>query len=296
MLCFSMSGASFSQKVTNSDNENDTFVTTQKHTQLSTQEMTNMVESSVNKYLTTSQQNYEPINYVEEPIELPWMQKSNADLLEWWIRLEYKGNLYDQKVEISIQDFNEKFLKHPEYGEKLYFDIDSDPADDVEVIVGFYWSDIKYPDGQDARSLEFRYRIRQMPNGGIADSDAELQVWSELRVNYGLIANPSGGKSKDITFKDKIENFFERFINNKHSRFPLIKTLIERFADRFTTKTNDFQLDTLSTVNDDADYISIGSGYKSAAGERIPLLVEKRFSFGIVFPMRHPEHLLNCCT
>ena len=80
-------------------------------------------------------------------ITLPWIEYS-SDLLEWKIRIIYNGEIFEQKVPIDITDFKDKFLKHPDYGEILYFNVDEDSKNDIEIIVGFYWSIIKYPDGK----------------------------------------------------------------------------------------------------------------------------------------------------
>jgi hypothetical protein len=191
MLCISMSTAGFSQIIYGGSEDENIFSGSYTTEMKST---TNMLKETINKYMDMDVNRFEPYNAEPKTIDLPWSDLGNSDLLCWVVHLEYNGQTFDEQVDVSISDFSEKFLKHPEYGEILRFDIDSDSADDVEVIVGFYWSYIKYPDGQDARSLELRYRIRQTssssPGGGIEDQDAELEVWSQLRVNYGLIKIP----------------------------------------------------------------------------------------------------------
>ena len=37
--------------------------------------------------------------------------KLNAQLLEWWIVVEYNGQIYEKLLPVSIYDFKEKFLK-----------------------------------------------------------------------------------------------------------------------------------------------------------------------------------------
>ena len=277
MLCFSITGAGFSENKERIK-ENHNFATlsvTSNH--LSTEQVTNIVSNTVDKYLSTNNENYNTLEKEILPVSLPW-KSLNDDLLEWWIQIEYNGQIFDKQVDISISDLTEKFLKHPEYGEILNFDVDSDPENDIEVIIGFYWSVISYPNQQDARSLEMRYRVRQMPNGGVEDQTAEMEVWSQIRVNYGLIKNP-GNKAKPFSniFSDKIQDFFTRLSNNN-----ILKKLFPRFLDKFSeNKVEQSLIGVLD--NSDVDYIAVGSGYRSEEGKRIPLLVEKRFSFAKCF-------------
>ena len=290
MACISMSNAVFSQSIeTNkffNEIEEENEIVNEFDAHLSTEQVTDLLSSSVDNYLSATKENFEPVKKNTEPVDIPWMNKNSADLLEWWVRFEYKGQTFDRNVDISIADFTDKFLKHPEYGEILFFDLDEDPDDDVEVIIGFYWSIIKYPDRDDARSLEFRFRVRQLPDGGISDDYAGLDVWSELRVNYGLIKNPAG-KSKSISDNNLFNNqpilskLFEKLQNfrEKH-KFGIIENLLNNLIERFNRNNNyNDNNNILATSNNDVDYISIGSGYRSTEGERIPNLVEKRFSF-----------------
>jgi len=294
MLCISMSGAVGS--VFSKPNFEGADIISSVYT-ANMKSSVDALETTVNKYLNMDANNYKPCGQTQKTIDLPWMNLNGDSLIEWWVRLEYNGQTFDKQVDISIGDFSEKFLKHPEYGEILYFDIDSDSADDVEVIVGFYWSVIRYPDGTDARSLESRFRVRQMPDGGIQDEDGELEVWSDLRVNYGLINTP--GKSKSLSHS--LSDFREVANGNYQPGFFLIQ-LIEKLDNqnengRLTALGNIFRkilsnfLESVEsgapgngdiaplTSDGDDDYISIGSGYRSPEGQKIPLLVEKRFSF-----------------
>jgi len=136
-----------------------------------------------------------------------------------------------------------------------------------------------------------------MPGGGIQDEDGELEVWSDLRVNYGLINTP--GKSKSLSHSlsdfDEVANgnyqpgfflrqFIEKLDNRKgNERFTLLENIFKKILSNFVEggegKTPDNGNAAPLTSNGDDDYISIGSGYCSPEGQKIPLLVEKRFSF-----------------
>ena len=187
MICLNLQSA---YAIFNTENEESEII----YTNDSLPKMKASIESLssiANKYLNIDENRYSSPIKTQKKISLPWSNQIN-DFLDWTIRLQYNGQSFEEKVPIDITDFKEKFLKHPEYGEILYFDIDSDPEDDVEVIIGFYWSIIQYPDEEPAKSLETRFRVRQLETGDyIEDSDGELEVWSELHVNYGLVKNKS---------------------------------------------------------------------------------------------------------
>lgn len=285
MLCVSMSGAAAS--ITKSNiYENITPISNDD----TTIEQAKKIQEAFHKMKITDDENY------QKNINLPWLGLS-GDILEWVIRLKYNGQNFDQVVPITILDFQEKFLKHPEYGEILFFDIDSDPDDDIEVIIGFYWSIIKDESGRDIKSIETRFRVRQLPKDdgvtpGIEDLYGELEVWSELRVNLGLLKEKSRDKSTSL---DKTENQLS-LVKNK--RLVILLQLIERFLGKrgntpislLLTKIfsrsqkksledePDDNNDIYPTLSDD-DYLAVGAGYRSPQGIEIPRYVEKRFAF-----------------
>jgi len=292
MLCVSIFGAAGS--VTSKEKFEGADIISNVYT-VNLESSVDALEDTVNKYLNMDVKNYKPCMQNQKDICLPWVNLNVNGLLEWVVRLEYNGQTFDKQVDISIADFSEKFLKHPEYGEILYFDIDSDSADDVEVIVGFYWSVIGYPDGTNARSLESRFRVRQMPDGGIEDEYGELEVWSDLRVNYGLISNPGKSKSLLHGLSDFIEvanedyqpgfflrQFIEKLDNqNGNERINLLSNFFKKILSNFVKGVEDSTSNNgnVAPLTSDDDYISMGSGYRSPEGQKIPLLVEKRFSF-----------------
>lgn len=207
-----------------------------------------------------------------------------GEIFGWWIRLVYNGQTFEKKLDISITDFKDKFLKHPEYGEHLKFNVDSDPEDDVEVIVGFYWSVIgDVNTNKDLTSLETRVRVRQLPKtdssdvGGIDDINGELEVWSELHVNLGLIKNKGKGKSVTNSPFEFIISLLEKIFNNKKTSafFTNLKNIVYKLIPNNNLVKETFA----STPISNNDYFSIGAGYRSPEGQKIPMLMEKKFSF-----------------
>lgn len=268
LLCISMSGI-----VALDQNDEAIFQTFENNDQNDFFEK-NLIET-FSKYLPQQQE--------KKDIELPWIT-SNTGLLEWWVKIQYNGVTFQQQVPISILDFREKFLKHPEYGEILFFDVDNDGKNDLEVFVGFYWSVVRDDKGNDIKSLEKRTRVRQLETGGyLDDPDGELQVWSELHVNYGLFKRSVSKESADSSSYDTLQ-FFEK-------RLPVLSTIFSRlrfFSESvyevfekiliqfYHSRTDE---PPIAPTQHDNDYISIGAGYRSEAGEHIPLYTEKRFAF-----------------
>jgi hypothetical protein len=222
-------------------------------------------------------------------VNLPWY-KASTDLLEWWIVIEYNGKTFEKLVPVSIYDFKEKFLKHPEYGESIRFNIDYDVEDDIEIIAGFYWSIIKDIKGNDVESLEKRIRFRQLETGDyIEHSDASITVWSELHINYGLFEkkakNRQGNTPYQFSFQEMKNLFnlkmYKKYYQNLSEKNPfilLIETIYDKILYRKTNYLTDYK-NPVTLVNEN-DYISVGIGYRSLEGEVIPRYVEKRFSFG----------------
>ena len=279
VLCVSMTGAvsSVSVKKENGSSENQSFIY-EKRQHISTEQATTKLANVAEKYFNLNEENYKPAEQtLEADAYVPWTGLYKGDILEWYIRLVYNGEEFIEEVPITILDFQEQFLKHPEYGKTLKFDVDDDPEDDILVIIGFYWSIIRYPNGQDYKSLETRLRVRQLSEGGyLDDPDGQFECWSELHVNLGLITEQSRPRSTIRSFlQDRLENsklgkFIQQFIENNN--FPLLKN----FFNKLTEKDDGDNFEPLDT---DDDYFSIGAGYGSPEGEQIPQLVEKRFSF-----------------
>jgi len=258
MLCFSMSGA-----VGFSIHTNKTIEKSSDKSVL-LEDSSQTLEKYSNYFINEN-------NKEKKQIDMPWINV-NSDILEWQIRLEYNGETFEQQVPVDITDFQEKFLKHPEYGEILRFNVDDDPEDDVEIKIGFYWSIINDPDAGEIKSLEKRFQVKLLETGNyVDDGDGEFEIWSELNVNYGLIKE----KSKSISSKPVspfLKNLFESFTNSKI--FSFIRNIIEKNRAKDSNDNEEYY----ATSSDD-DRITVGAGFRSPQGEEIPRYIEKRFAF-----------------
>lgn len=72
--------------------------------------------------------------------------------------MTYNGHTFEKQLNVSITDFQKKFLRHPYYSEDALFNIDSDPEDDLKVSFGFYWETIlNTKTNEEYKSLEDMY-------------------------------------------------------------------------------------------------------------------------------------------
>ncbi|MCK5258177.1 MAG: hypothetical protein KAJ69_01560, partial [Thermoplasmatales archaeon] len=287
MLCVSMSGVVDSIS-TFSDSERMGIISDNS---ASTSEAgIDRMVGTISKYMNLKENSYDVYRESAQSIELPQIGH-DGEIFGWWVRLEYNGETFEKELDISIDDFQEKLLKHPEYGEILHFDIDDDSDNDVEVIVGFYWSVIQNAEGSQSKSLEMRFRVRQLGGGGyIDDSDGKLEVWSELHVNYGLVKNNAIDKPPTYNLKNMmIENYksellitklINQIIGQKKNVNFLLTDIFRNILSRFQQKNlDDEPLLDVGPLAADNDYFSIGAGYRSPGGVDIPRFTEKRFAF-----------------
>jgi hypothetical protein len=278
-----MSGAvsNINMQKENISNEKE-YVSLANEHYISTALATEKMANSANKYFDLDKEAYKPERQsIQGDAYVPWTNLYTGDILEWYIRILYKGNEFVQQVPITVSDFQETFLKHPSYGRELKFNVDSDPEDDLYMIIGFYWSIIAYPNGVEYRSLESRLRVRQLDTGGYLDDQyGGLEVWSELNVNLGLIKGNARSRNEKT---DSILNLNEKIINNKFYLFiaQLIEICDLPVLKKFLNNLIEVNDNTKSSQRLDAsdDYFSIGTGYRCPQGQLIPKFVEKRFSF-----------------
>jgi hypothetical protein len=229
-------------------------------------------------------------------ITVPWI-KPVSTIFGWWIRLQYNGDTFEKQLDLSIRDFQQKFLKHPYYCEDVFFNVDADPEDDIKVSFGFYWESIyNTKTNVEHKSLEDMVRVRQI-NGGPSDLYAGLEVWSEIHVNWGLVNQYS--ENTDLSTQNLVRSYltqtkintlkacsmFVQFLQQPlRQNSPIGTLLFQQLRDTLAQDTGANTLFGQSTQNPkrlvaDDDYFSVGVGYRTQPGDRIPQYVEKRFAF-----------------
>ncbi len=296
MICISMTGIATSLTMTQKSKEikvnSEEFKTVEKTT---IGAMENL-KKSVYKYLNMDENIYGREETAQSSIDAPWI-KQTSSIFEWWVRLKYNGETFQEQLDVSIADFQQKFLKHPLYSEDVFFNIDADPEDDIKVSFGFYWETIlNKKTNVEHKSLEDMIRVRQI-NNGPSDLYAGLEVWSEIHINWGLVN----------------QNSVEGYISSQSSQMPgsqqatlkLVKSspLFMKLIEQTIRHKTNIGFGPLQTpvggtlVNSDGntvqnqpmqdpeplpagnDYFALGAGYRTAPGDMIPLYAEKRFAF-----------------
>ena len=294
MLCVSMVGAGLSQMVQIGLEDDIVYCS------LSTEKATAQIAKIADKYLNLDEDYFKPCQKTtESTIDLPWIDSLKTGLFEWWINVKYDGTEKSQKIEIPINEFDE-FLKNPLYMREYYFDVDSDSDNDVQVKIGFYKATVlNMQTYTDTSGLATKIIIRTwFPDGtGLEDDNKDFQVWSEIHLNYGLFKKTSAKDSSPSignplsTMKDKIENakpgfsmgkIIERILQQRQNKiFTPFINLLNRIQSRLQ-EHNDHDVSgdiDIAPLASDDDWVSIGVGYHSLEGNRIPQVVEKHFTF-----------------
>jgi hypothetical protein len=263
--------------------------------QTSTGVMENL-KKSVYKYLNTDENIYSSQEHAQNNITIPWIHPTST-IFEWWVRLKYNGNTFEKQLNMSITDFQQKFLKHPYYSEDVFFNVDSDPEDDIQVSFGFYWETIlNTKTNAEYKSLEDMIRVRQI-NNGPSDIYAGLEVWSEIHINWGLVDESSvndyiSSQSNQISSSHQmipkliksgslLRQLIEQRIGQRTNNwFDLLQNLIGgKLVNSLGNNIRNQLVENPKPLSADNDYFSVGVGYRTAAGKKIPQYAEERFAF-----------------
>jgi hypothetical protein len=292
-----MSG--FGASLANNFDQNNIGVASQNLTTVVKTSSTTMdqVKESVYSYLNMQENPYTTgQETIDSTITAPWIKPAST-LFEWWILVQYNGNAFEKQLDISINDFKQKFLKHPYYSEDVFFNVDNDPEDDIKVSFGFYWESIlNTKTNVEYKSLEDMVKVRQI-NNGPSDLYAGMEVWSEIHVNWGLV-NAYSEDNDFASYSNQLHPnqqqssqplkpilMFLNILKQKIQHITQIgHMLLSSLLNRNILKAQEEPLQDQFTQNPytlaaDNDYISVGVGYRTLPGQRIPQYAEKRFAF-----------------
>ena len=303
MVCVSIPGAAFSlNKGTNSTDSNMIRGLATESPEVN-KEFLSSINQNVEKYMNFDNLNtITPVTNELTEIEFPWTDRplptGAGDFVDWVINVNYKGNYFQEEIEISPLDFIRRFIDNPWYFEECRFDVDEDGEEDLRVLYSIFTSQItNYQEGIDCLSLRSVLRI---DTSEVMDRTALLEVWSEISFNFGLIQK---GKSKDVsqTYTSKTTYPFLRTLQRLKSRFerfhfPVLNDIINLIMNKFKEfrgeKINEPPVFPAAASD---DKITIGTGVSSAEGDRIPINFEKRFNIArknIIFGPTIFEHEL----
>lgn len=255
------------------------------------------LKQSVYSYLSTDENPYQFGEQTPEgTINAPWILPEST-LFEWWVRVKYDDQTFQKQLDISVRDFQQKFLKHPYYSQDVFFNVDDDPLDDLKVSFGFYWETIyNTKTNVEHKSLEDMIRVRHV-NGGPSNLYAGLEVWSEIHINWGLVnAYSSTNAMSSQTTRSQnnhqttaqpfrsLSLLLELLKQRMHQSMHIGLAVIERFLEKISSPLHNIPHPTHRMQNPtpapaENDYFAVGVGYCTEPGQRMPQYVEKRFAF-----------------
>ena len=219
-------------------------------------------------------------------IQYPWHLDTSklGDFVEWIIHVNYKepsgpDKYFQKEIIISPLNFRDRFLEHPWHYEMLAFDTNEDGIDDLEVYYSVFISMLtNVPEAIDTKSVRTCLKVR---TEDMLVREAKLEVWSELKFNFGLIKDISRTHERTLFTNNEIGKILNRLYLNFIDKLGIrqlspLANLLNIFFDHKT------RLDVQSGENNkfesaasDNDWLAMGIGVVSPEGVNIPLYYEK---------------------
>jgi hypothetical protein len=276
MLSISMSNAFASTDFISTSSDIDELNQVVETTQ-SNKETMNSIKQTVDDYLNMDESLYESVEQTQKSIPQPVL--GGNEIFGLWINIVYKGQSFEKQVSITPQMIRGK-LSDPKYRTPIRFDVDGDSLADIEAGFGFfkYGIDEIMPDGSSVNHPAWATAFDFMQIGdGLDDQMAELEVWQEFHVNLNLLVSKSNAVTPHLVGIMKI--LLER-ISQKLSGFGLLNKFIEKLLNNNFKETITEPENNIGTLAAEKDYIVTRVGYRSPAGQKIPMRFEKNFAVG----------------
>jgi len=290
MLCVSMAGIAASQAIPIKANKiAANSIKVKDYTPQNTETM-EIIKETVDSYLNMDEYLYQKPEQTPQQQMLPQPVLGDGEIFGLWITIEYNGQQFSKKVDISQWSIRGK-LSDPNYRTPIKFDVDSDPSYDIETGFGFFRYGIdEITDGGTISHSAWAAAFDFMQiYDGLDDQLGELEVWQEFHVNLGLITNSASSQSQQVHAQ-----------LHTYSTRSLLERIIERMATRISSMgtassplfiqhivENTVQEKTISQQHGDnpmaplpaaEDYIVTRVGYRSRAGDKIPIRFQKTFA------------------
>jgi hypothetical protein len=285
MICVNMSGAatSINKPVINDEISNYGMYPINKPTEslkVNEQELKN-IDQEVEKYLNFEEYiKGEPTRKTIKEIEYPWhiYQQSAGDFVEWIIQVDFKDKHFQEIIDINPVNFKDRFLEHPWHYEKITFDTNEDGIEDLDVYYSIFISQLtNYPEKIDIKSIRSCLKVR---TEDILERTAKLEVYSEIKFNYGLIKGLGKSQDRSILTNTKSSIIVNRFlekIKTKYNdpKFILFKNFLNQILNRLQNDNAILENPTPVIAAADSDWLALGIGVISPEGEQIPSYFEK---------------------
>jgi hypothetical protein len=276
MLSISMSNAFASTDFISTSSDIDELNQVVETTQ-SNKETMNLIKKTVDDYLNMDESLYKSVEQTQKSVPQPVL--GGNEIFGLWINIVYKGQSFEKQVSITPQMIRGK-LTDPKYRTPIRFDVDGDSLADIEAGFGFfkYGIDEIMPDGSTVNHPAWATAFDFMQIGdGLDDQMAELEVWQEFHVNLNLLVSKSNAVTPNLVGIMKI--LLER-LSQKLSGFGLLNKFIERLLNNNFGETITEPENNIGTLAAEKDYITTRVGYRSPAGQKIPMRFEKTFAVG----------------
>jgi len=276
MLSINMTGAFASvETVTTTEKiDNETIIQAQP-TQQSAKTM-NVLKSTVDDYLNMDQSYYRSSKQTQEFYPQPVL--GGSEIFGLWVNVVYKGQSFQKQISITPQMIRGK-LSDPKYRTPILFDVDGDLLAEIETGFGFYKYGIDeiMADGSSVNHPAWATAFDFMQIGDcLDDQTAELEVWQEFHINLEVL----NSRPKDVTPNvGGIVRILLEKISQRLSGFILLNKFVDRLLNNQPVKTLDVQnVNNEEPLSADSDYIVTRIGYRSPAGQKIPIRFEKNFA------------------
>ncbi len=284
MVCFSMPGI-LSEGVNENPENNIVIVEPNSDT-------ITILKDTVTKYLNMDENLYEPA-IQKETFCTPQPLLGGNEIFGLWINIVYNGQSFEKQVPINLQMIKGK-LTDPKYRTPIRFDVDGDGEDDIETGFGFfrYGIDEIMADGSTRNHPAWAtaFDFMQIDNG-LDDQLGDLVVWQEFHINLDILTSRPADRSSSTVFsrildrfkpgfllKQILEKLVERGIRSNLLQ-NLFNRLLNRFADEEPVENNNDE-NNIGPLGAEKDYLVTRIGWRSPAGEKIPIKFEKKFAVG----------------
>jgi hypothetical protein len=283
MLCFSMPSI-VSEGVNNNFEQDIVLPETSSDT-------IDILKNTATKYLNMDEDMYEPTLNSEQLCE-PQPLLGGNQIFGLWINIVYNGESFQQQVPINPQTIKGK-LTDPKYRTPILFDVDGDSEYDIETGFGFFRYGIEeiMSDGSTRNHPAWATVFDFMQIGdGLDDQLGELVVWQEFHVNLDILVSRSSERSSSTIFTRILERFKPGYFLNKllerleerGLHFKVLQNLLDRLKGRFSEyeqeeTDEEYEIGPLAA---ERDYLVTRVGWRSPAGEKIPIRYEKKLAVG----------------
>lgn len=274
LLCVSMSNSFASVNIFSNSGEINNNLNQVGELKQSGKTTMNIIKDIVEDYLNMDESLYKSVKKTQQYPTQPLL--GGNEIFGLWINIIYKGQSFQKQVSITPQMIRGK-LTDPKYRTPIRFDLDGDMIPEIETGFGFfkYGIDEIMPDGSSKNHPAWATAFDFMQIGECLDDQmAELEVWQEFHVNLDILVS----KSKDVSpnFVSIIRILLEKF-SQKLSNFALLNNFVNRILSKTKIESTEPE-NNYGSLEADKDYIVTRVGYRSPAGQKIPMRFEKNFA------------------